>query len=228
MEKTYTYRITLDEIEEQRAREVLGHAGMTVEGAISLLLSRTAREGELPLRRARGTHRRKPAAGIEGLFVQGDLFAEGPAAPSPLSGRTPGLRPSLITIASLQDAQAMLRWRERERSAEAGELLADAAGKPLDLLETKQFRLDKALIVSSPQRAAIIAALDAVFTELTAGRTPAEAQPLEGGESEYLPLRVQGLETGSLGLIYQKGTAEICLVRYGEPSSLLAAQPADD
>lgn len=228
MEKTYTYRITIDEIEEQRAREVLGHAGMTVEGAIALLLSRTAREGELPLRRARGMHRRKPAAGIEGLFVQGDLFAEGPAAPAELSGSAPGLRPSLITIASLQDAQAMLRWRERERTAEAGELLADAAGKPLELLETKQFRLDKALIVSSEQRAAIIAALDAAFTELTAGRTPAESKPLEGGESCYLPLRVQGLAPGSLGIIYEKGAAEICLVRYGAPSSLLAAAPDGD
>ena len=80
MLKTYTFSITLDELEARRAAEVLHESGLTAEGVIRLLLERTAREGTLPIRKTRSRVQRQPAAAIPGLFVQGDLFSSLPPA----------------------------------------------------------------------------------------------------------------------------------------------------
>ena len=146
--------------------------------------------------------------------MQGDLFARpDPEEPfysfNPPAAKPETLLPSLVTLRALQDAQAKLRWRERERESADGSILQSDPDAPLELLETKQFRFDKSLIVGDPRRPAIIAALEALFTELTNRRVP---------DSLYAVLDVEG---ASLGLILQIGGAEICLVRYGTPESLL-------
>ena len=66
---------------------------------------------------------------------------------------------------ALQEAQAKLRWRARERASGEGGSLLPVGGAPLELLETKQFRFDKSAIVGDTRRPAIIQALDALFTE---------------------------------------------------------------
>ena len=203
MQKTLTFTITLDEIEAGKAAEVLAGAGLTPEGVIRQLLERTARAG---------AH-----------FVQGDLFARpDPAEPfysfNPPAAKPETLLPSLVTLRALQDAQAKLRWRERERESADGSMLQSGPDAPLELLETKQFRFDKSLIVGDPRRSAIIAALEALFTELTNRRVPEGLRPVGNGDSLYAVLDV---ESAPLGLILQIGGAEICLVRYGTPESLL-------
>ena len=125
---------------------------------------------------------------------------------------------SPVTLRALQDAQAKLRWRERERESADGSMLQSGPDAPLELLETKQFRFDKSLIVGDPRRSAIIAALEALFTELTNRRVPEGLRPVGNGDSLYAVLDV---ESAPLGLILQIGGAEICLVRYGTPESLL-------
>lgn len=224
MQKTYTFTITLDELEARRATEVLTEAGLTPEGVIHLLLERTAREGAIPLKKSRATKKRRTEAACPGLFTQGDLFAafeephvapleEEPAAPVDTT-----LHPSLPTIASLQEAQAKLRWRARERESAEGQALFGLADQPLELLETKQFRLDKSTIIGDPRRPAIISALEKLFTEITTRQTPSGLRPIEKGESVYVPIAIEG---DPLGLIYEVGEGEICLVRYGAPQALL-------
>ncbi len=376
MQKTYTFTITLDELEARRATEVLTEAGLTPEGVIHLLLERTAREGAIPLKKSRATKKRRTEAACPGLFTQGDLFAafeepqatpleEEPAAPvdttlhpslptiaslkksratkkrrteaacpglftqgdlfaafeepqatpleeEPAAPVDTTLHPSLSTIASLQEAQAKLRWRAREResaegqalfgladhplelletkqfrldkstiigqeaqaklrwrarereSAEGqalfgladhplelletkqfrldkstiigdprrpklrwrareresaeGQALFGLADHPLELLETKQFRLDKSTIIGDPRRPAIISALEKLFTEITTRQSPSGLHPIEKGGSVYVPIAIEG---DPLGLIYEVGEGEICLVRYGAPQALL-------
>ena len=227
MLKTYTFSITLDELEARRAAEVLHESGLTAEGVIRLLLERTAREGALPIRKTRSRVQRQPAAAIPGLFVQGDLFSSlpptGEAESFSEAARIPRL--SLVTLASLQDAQAILRWRARERGSGDGGLLSRSPAGRLELLETKQFRIDKTLIASAPERPAIIAALEAVFTDLTEGRTPPGARPAGSGSAQYLPIHPAGMPEDALAVVYEAGDAEICLARYGSPSDILAEPP---
>lgn len=223
MQKTLTFTIALDEIEAAKAAEVLAQAGLTPEGVIRMLFERTAREGAVPLRRGRARLKKTAGDGVDGHYVQGDLFARPDPEESGYSFNPPPaepqtLLPSLATLRALQDAQAKLRWRERERDSAEGAMLKSAPGAPLELLETKQFRLDKSLIVGDPRRTAIIAALEALFTEITNRRTPADLRPVGNGDSLYAELGIGGAR---LGLIYQRGECEICLVRYGTPESLL-------
>lgn len=72
--------------------------------------------------------------------------------------------------------------------------------------------------MGDPRRTAIIAALEALFTEITNRRAPADLRPVGNGDSLYAELGIDGT---ALGLIYQRGECEICLVRYGTPESLL-------
>ena len=223
MQKTLTFTITLDEIEAGKAAEVLAGAGLTPEGVIRQLLERTAREGVVPLRKGRARPKRTDGGDAGAHFVQGDLFARpDPAEPfysfNPPAAKPETLLPSLVTRRALQDAQAKLRWRERERESADGSMLQSGPDAPLELLETKQFRFDKSLIVGDPRRSAIIAALEALFTELTNRRVPEGLRPVGNGDSLYAVLDV---ESAPLGLILQIGGAEICLVRYGTPESLL-------
>lgn len=223
MQKTLTFTIALDEIEAAKAAEVLARAGLTPEGVIRMLFERTAREGAVPFRRGRARLKKTDGPDVAGHFVQGDLFARPDPEESGYSFNPPPaepqtLLPSLTTLRALQDAQAKLRWRERERESAEGAMLKPAPGAPLELLETKQFRLDKSLIVSDPRRTAIIAELEALFTEITNRRAPADLRPVGNGDSLYAALGIAG---SALGLIYQVGECEICLVRYGTPESLL-------
>ena len=210
MLKTYTFSITLDELEARRAAEVLHESGLTAEGVIRLLLERTAREGALPIRKTRSRAKRHPAAAIPGLFVQGDLFSSLPPAGEAESfseaARIPRL--SLVTQASLQDAQAILRWRARERGSGDGGLLSRSPAGRLELLETKQFRIDKTRIASAPE-----------------GRTPPGARPAGSGSAQYLPIHPAGMPEDALAVVYEAGDAEICLARYGSPSDILAEPP---
>ena len=213
MQKTLTFTITLDEIEAGKAAEVLAGAGLTPEGVIRQLLERTAREGVVPLRKGRARPKRTDGGDAGAHFVQGDLFARpDPAEPfysfNPPAAKPETLLPSLVT----------LRGRERERESADGSMLQSGPDAPLELLETKQFRFDKSLIVGDPRRSAIIAALEALFTELTNRRVPEGLRPVGNGDSLYAVLDV---ESAPLGLILQIGGAEICLVRYGTPESLL-------
>ena len=128
------------------------------------------------------------------------------------------MHPSLPTIASLQEAQAKLRWRARERESAEGQALFGLADQPLELLETKQFRLDKSTIIGDPRRPTIISALEILFTEITTRQTPSGLRPIEKGECVYVPIAIEG---DPLGLIYEVGEGEICLVRYGAPQALL-------
>ena len=120
MQKTLTFTITLDEIEAGKAAEVLAGAGLTPEGVIRQLLERTAREGVVPLRKGRARPKRTDGGDAGAHFVQGDLFARpDPAEPfysfNPPAAKPETLLPSLVTLRALQDAQAKMRWRERER-----------------------------------------------------------------------------------------------------------------
>lgn len=223
MRKTYTYTITLDELEARRTAEILAQDGLTPEGVIRLLFERTAREGSLPIRKTR-VPRQRPETVCPGLFVQGELFAP---MSEPLADETDEvseealetvLRPSLITLTSLQEAQAKLRWRARERASADGAALFAPNDAPLALLETKQFRLDKSAIVGDPRRPTIIRALESLFTDITERRSPANSRPLEAGTSLVVPLEVEG---DPLALIYEVGEGEICLIRYGSPDDLL-------
>ena len=224
MQKTYTFTITLDELDARRAAEVLAEAGLTPEGVIGQLLERTAREGAIPLKKTRTPKKRRTEAECPGLFKQGDLFAafEAPEVNTiddePLPPVDTTLHPSLPTIASLQEAQAKLRWRARERESAEGQSLIKAPNQPLELLETKQFRVDKSSIIDDPRRPAIINALEKLFTDITTRQTPADVQPIDNGDSLYVPIHVEGTP---LRLIYQVGEGEICLVRYGRPQDLL-------
>ena len=125
MQKTLTFTITLDEIEAGKAAEVLAGAGLTPEGVIRQLLERTAREGVVPLRKGRARPKRTDGGDAGAHFVQGDLFARpDPAEPfysfNPPAAKPETLLPSLVTLRALQDAQAKLRWRERERESADG------------------------------------------------------------------------------------------------------------
>ena len=221
MQKTLTFTITLDELDARLAAEVLAQDGLTPEGVIRLILERTAREGALPIKKTKGRRHRAEAV-CPGLFVQGDLWAEDePSDSNPATAVEPAdtkLRPSLITMNALQEAQAKLRWRARERASAEGGSLRPVDGAPLELLETKQFRFDKSSIVGDARRPAIIQALEALFTEITERRTPAGALPVDTTDCLYVPVAVDG---DSLGIIYEAGEGEVCLVRYGHPESLL-------
>lgn len=231
MKKTYTLSFTLDELDYQRALTVLAESGLTPENLAALVLERTAREGALPLRKSRARVK-KPAAAMPGLFEQGSLFDDAPAHEEELPAdveappaEPTALLPTLVTIASLQDAQAMLRWRARERAAQGSSALLNPDGTALALIETKQFRFDKSAIVASAHRAEIISVLDALFTELTAGRTPPAVKPLDDGKSAYIALSVPGLPADALALIYEASESDICLVRYGSPDALVRNPP---
>ncbi len=223
MQKTYTFTITLDELDARRATEVLAEAGLTPEAVFGQLLERTAREGAIPIKKSRAPKKRRTEAECPGLFKQGDLFAafktpkivavDDTTAPIDTT-----LHPSLPTITSLQEAQAKLRWRARERESDEGQALLIEPTQALELLETKQFRFDKSSIIDDPRRPAIIKALESLFTDITTRQTPSDAHPIEQGDSLYVPIRVEGIP---LGLIYQVGEGEICLVRYGQPQDLL-------
>ena len=141
MQKTLTFTITLDEIEAGKAAEVLAGAGLTPEGVIRQLLERTAREGVVPLRKGRARPKRTDGGDAGAHFVQGDLFARpDPAEPfysfNPPAAKPETLLPSLVTLRALQDAQAKLRWRERERESADGSMLQSGPDAPLELLET--------------------------------------------------------------------------------------------
>lgn len=154
--------------------------------------------------------------------MQGDLWPEDDDHGSdPAVSAEPTdtkLRPSLITMNALQEAQTKLRWRARERASTEGDSLLPVAGAPLELLETKQFRFDKSAIVGDPRRPAIIQALEALFTEITERRRPVGALPIDTTDCLYVPVAVEG---DPIGIICEAGEGEICLVRYGHPEGLL-------
>ena len=168
------------------------------------------------------SRRHRAEAVCPGLFVQGDLWPEDDDHGSdPAVSAEPTdtkLRPSLITMNALQEAQAKLLWRARERASGEGGSLLPVGGAPLELLETKQFRFDKSAIVGDTRRPAIIQALETLFTEITERRRPVGALPVDTTGCLYVPVAVDGYP---LGIIYEAGEGEICLVRYGHPEALL-------
>gem|GEM_PF-388497 len=236
MNRTLELRLTLNEDTLRRALTIVHDAGFTPEALMVQVLERCARDGEIPLSRPRP---RKKAAYMQGVFSQGSLFGstpeDGTASPEgvlvPVRDVAPA--PTLKTLTALQEAQAMLRWRERERrniteetasTARAGGLTVDRSA-PLALLETHQFRQDKQAILTDPEREKIIHALEVVFAVLTHRRTPESALALTGGESpdEYV-VPLAGLAAPRV-LIYQRTPAEVCCVRYGDPRELLDVVP---
>lgn len=236
MKKTVTINLTLDEHDIEGAKSVLSENGLTVENLLTRVIERTAREGAIPLKKRASRPKKKSIlANMFGIFVQGDLFeskddekdkTEDPGLePENVRPKEEPLRPTLPSITSLQEAQAMLRWRERERKATPDAVLSVTRDGDKQIIETKQFRLDKVRIAQSPMKAAIIATLEMLFTVLAQGKTPADAVPTDDRISRYVPLYVPGIANGSLGLIYQAGDAEVCMVRYGKPEELLLNPP---
>lgn len=222
MSKTINLCITLDDLQADAALAVIAQSGLTPEQLFVYILERTAREGALPIRKTRA-RRKKPDAAIPGVFRQGSLFDDTPDAlpddPFEAPVRDTSLKANLITIRALQDAQAMLHWRARERRANPNSTaLARKAGDPRELIETPRFKEEKTQIFNSPERPAIIAALEAAFTDLTQGRTPAGALPVQGESARLVVLG--GLKT-PVAFIYEGNDDDVCLVRYGTPAELL-------
>ncbi len=229
MQKTVTLHLSLDELDYRQAMRVLSENGLTVDNLLTQILRRTAREGAVPLKKTVSRPRKRTvSANMPGLFVQGELFPLAPQDDLPDGDNNADrsvdpdtLNPTLPTIASLQEAQAMLNWRARERVSSATSRYAN--GKPI--IETRQFRLDKVLIAQSPDKSRIIQTLEDILTVLSAGRTPPDALPLDNSQSWYLPLSVPTIPDGTLGLVYQTSDADICMARYGAPSELLHNPP---
>ena len=122
---------------------MLAGAGLTPEGVIRQLLERTAREGVVPLRKGRARPKRTDGGDAGAHFVQGDLFARpDPAEPfysfNPPAAKPETLLPSLVTLRALQDAQAKLRWRERERESADGSML-QSGGLIISKCDSKYF-----------------------------------------------------------------------------------------
>lgn len=236
--KTLELRLSLNEDTLHNALAVLNEAGFTPEALMIQVLERCAREGELPLRKPRS---RKKARSSEVIFSQNSLFGEIPGVDDVDDEMLPALRPTrpeanLQTLAALQESQAMLRWRARERGslgeADKNTTLATNLGAdrsaPLTLLETRQFRTDKQVIIHDKARPAIIRALEILFTTLTHRRRPDEALALSedpNAQEFVVPIVAEGLE-GPRVLIYQQTDAEVCCVRYGDPEKLLRVVPA--
>lgn len=235
--KTLELSLSLNEDTLHNALAVLHEAGFTPEALMIQVLERCAREGELPLKKSRGKRKMRPS---EVIFSQDSLFGEIPGS-EVVEGTLPAIRPTrpeanLQTLAALQESQAMLRWRARERgtldekdkdSALGSHLGADQ-NAPLTLLETRQFRSDKQAIIHDPARPAIIHALEVLFTTLTHRRRPELALSLsenDEGQEFVVPILAPGLE-GPRVLIYQQTDAEVCCVRYGDPEQLLRVVPA--
>ena len=131
------------------------------------------------------------------------------------------LIPNLSTLSALQDAQARLCWRARQREETTREevpiFFRDANGPKL-LIESKLFYKDKAQISRAPNMAAIVKALEALFDQITVGQVPAGARPLYGNESVFwAPL---GEAFPRLGIIYEAHEDDVCLIRYGLMSEL--------
>lgn len=230
MQKTVTLHLSLDELDYRQAMRVLSENGLTVDSLLTQILRRTAREGAVPLKKTVSRPRKRTvSANMPGLFVQGELFPLAPQDDLPdgddnnadQSVDPDTLNPTLPTIASLQEAQAMLNWRAREQVSSATS--RHACGKPI--IETRQFRLDKVLIAQSPDKSRIIQTLEDILTALSAGLTPPDALPLDNSQSWYLPLSVPTIPDGTLGLVYQTSDADICMARYGAPSELLHNPP---
>ncbi len=239
MKKTVTINLTLDELDIEGAKSVLSENGLTVENLLTRVLERTAREGAIPLKKHASHPRKKSILGnMLGLFSQGDLF-ETPETekdkpedlglnPETQTVKNEPLHPTAATVTSLQEAEAMLRWRERERKASNDASLAFTPQGEKQIIETKQFRLDKVRIAQSPMKAAIITTLEMLFTLLAQGKTPSDAILTDDQISWYVPLYVPGIANGTLGLLYQPGNAEICMARYGKPEDILQNPPVID
>lgn len=281
MHKTLDIQLTMNADTLQRALRLLHDAGYTPEAFFTLALERTVLEGGIPFKKPRPRRRATPPAQIPGLFEQGNLFApltveagsldvglapragdeeedeDGGStvdATTPSAPRTtsPVAQPTLQTITSLQEAQGLIKWRDRERekflankthlgNATDVEAATDSKienelfvqpNEPLRLLETKQFRLDKQQIALDPKRTLIIKALETLFTIMTHRREPDGAYPLqEGNRAEWVvPITLAGVtdpDAPRLALIYQRSLHEIVCVRYGTVESLLRSVPAD-
>ena len=281
MHKTLDIQLTMNADTLSRALRLLHEAGYTPEAFFMLALERTVLEGGIPFKKPRPRRRATPPAQISGLFEQGNLFApltvEVGTLDTGLAPRTPEedeeetgatptetlpaptprvmpqiAQPTLQTITSLQEAQGLIKWREREReqfltnkaqhASTSGmsvatdnkienELFAQP-NEPLRLLETKQFRVDKQQIALDPKRSQIVKALETLFTIMTHRREPEGAYPLqEGNRAEWVvPVTLTGVTDPNaprLALIYQRSLHEIVCVRYGTVESLLRSVPAD-
>ncbi len=236
MQNTLELRLTLNADTLSRALSVINEAGFSPEAFMIQVLERCAQEGEIPLKRSRA--KKRSAAYMAGVFSQGSLFSDDDeSAPEAVQHAARSLQPvaTLETLTALQESQAMLRWRARERKtlteADANTPLAATLGAnqalPLTLLETKQFRLDKRSLIEDPARRAVIRALEQIFRTLTARAEPEGALPLAGSEETgelVVPVIAPGL-TEPRVLIVQKTPSEVCCVRYGDPRQLLKVTP---
>ena len=131
------------------------------------------------------------------------------------------LVPNLSTLSALQDAQARLCWRARQREETSPEevpiLFRDPQGPKL-LIESKLFYKDKAQISRAPNMADIVKALEVIFDQITVGKLPAGARPLYGNDTVFwAPL---GEAFPRLGIIYEAHDDDVCLIRYGLMSEL--------
>ncbi len=253
MEKTLDLHLKLDETVLATALETLRQAGYSPESLMVYLLERTAREGQLPIKKGRSRRSKIVTASMAGIFEQGSLFmGEVLAQPADVSspsadvtteaGAEPSLprlaKPNLQTFKSLQESQALVRWRHREREAALKEGREDdglvsklivAEGAPLPVLETKQFRVDKTQIATDPHKTDIIRSLETLLTILSHRRQPDGAIPIdeEKPDGEYfIALQVDGVPDFTLGLIYQQSEHEVICVRYGHPRALLESWPS--
>lgn len=155
---------------------------------------------------------------------------DGENLPAPVTGTRalattpmrPCLRhPNLITLNALQESQAKLRWRDRERKAAPGDTtspLYRAPEAPKHVIETPTFHKEKARIHSSPKRNDLLARLNDVFEILASGGTPEGAEPVRGTvDTFWLDL---GEELGHLGFIYEFNADEVCIIRFGTADEL--------
>ena len=78
--------------------------------------------------------------------------------------------------------------------------------------------VEQAVGIRKRQAYNYIQALEALFTEITERRRPVGALPIDTTDCLYVPVAVEG---DSIGIIYEAGEGEICLVRYGHPEGLL-------
>ena len=134
----------------------------------------------------------------------------------------PRLRhPNLITLNALQESQAKLRWRDRERKAAPGDTtspLYRAPEAPKHVIETPTFHKEKSRIHSSPKRNGLLARLNDVFEILASGGTPEGAEPVRGTiDTFWYDL---GGELDHLGFIYEFNADEVCIIRFGTEDEL--------
>ncbi len=232
----------VDDVILNMAVSLLSPDGITPEKAIQKMLLAVLYDAKVPFVRA-PRRRIKPQ---DTSALQGDLFApveataSAPATPPvtlppirvpvPVTeekpeAADPQLVPTTLTETALLDGEAKLEWRLRERLAtlpEPDNPLFHAPGTPKQLVETPQFYKEKVQIKHHPLRQLLIAAIEALFTDITVSRVPARTHHVaEHPNARFTALgHYRGGEFGNLGVLYEMNDDDICLVRFGELDEL--------